>query len=424
MDRGESLNICLVGGAVRDALLGVEVYDQDWVVTGATAEEMIAQGFQQVGKDFPVFLHPKTKEEYALARTERKKGEGYHGFEVFADPNVTLEEDLIRRDLTINAMARTPEGVLIDPYGGQKDMELRVLRHVSEAFSEDPLRVLRVARFAAKLKPFGFQIAHETKCLMAEMVLSGELSALTPERVWQEVVKAFNTESPRVFFEVLDSVGAIEALFPSLFALNGVEQPAKYHPEGDVWVHSLMALDAATQLSPDLSVRFSALVHDLGKGLTDKALWPKHYGHEVAGVPLVVELCRAYRVPKKWQQQAERVTEWHGLIHQGLTSERRPFLKPKTYLKVLKCCGALKNLSGFKDILLACKADAKGRLGFESIVYPQLEFWLALARAASEVDNKAIVQQGLQGAEIAKAIEEERLKLIKIFLNTYPESTG
>ncbi len=419
-----SLNICLVGGAVRDTLLGVEVYDQDWVVTGATAEEMIAQGFQQVGKDFPVFLHPKTKEEYALARTERKKGEGYHGFEVFADPNVTLEEDLIRRDLTINAMARTSTGVLIDPYGGQKDMELRVLRHVSEAFSEDPLRVLRVARFAAKLKPFGFQIADETKRLMAQMVLSGELSALTPERVWQEVVKAFNTESPRVFFEVLDSVGAIEELFPSLFALHGVEQPAKYHPEGDVWVHSLMALDAATQLSPDLSVRFSALVHDLGKGLTDKALWPKHYGHEAAGVPLVVELCRAYRVPKKWQQQAERVTEWHGLIHQGLTSDRRPFLKPKTYLKVLKYCGALKNLSGFKDVLLACKADAKGRLGFESIVYPQLEFWLALAQATGEVDNKAIIQQGFQGAEIAKAIEEERLKLIKVFLNAYPESTG
>jgi len=421
--KGVSLNICLVGGAVRDALLGVDVYDQDWVVTGATAEKMLAQGFQQVGKDFPVFLHPKTKEEYALARTEQKIGKGYHGFEVFADPDVTLEEDLIRRDLTINAMARTQTGELIDPYGGQKDIELRVLRHVSEAFSEDPLRVLRVARFAAKLKLFGFNIAPETLNLMRQMVESDELSALTPERVWQEVVKALNTESPRVFFEVLDSVGALEVLFPSLFALHGVEQPAKYHPEGDVWVHSLMALDAATQLSTDLSVRFSALVHDLGKGLTDKALWPKHYGHEAAGVPLVVELCRAYRVPKKWQQQAERVTEWHGLIHQGLTSEGRPFLKPKTYLKVLKYCGALK-ASGFTGILLACEADAKGRLGFESIAYPQLSFWLALAQAASEVDNKAIIQQGFQGAEIAQAIEKERLRLIEVFLNTYPEGTG
>lgn len=419
-----SLNICLVGGAVRDALLGVEVYDQDWVVTGATAEEMIAQGFQQVGKEFPVFLHPKTKEEYALARTERKVGEGYHGFEVFADPSVTLEEDLIRRDLTINAMARTSDGVLIDPYGGQKDLESRVLRHVSEAFSEDPLRVLRVARFAAKLKSFGFQIAAETKHLMTQMVLSGELSALTPERVWQEVVKALNTASPRVFFEVLDSVGAVEKLFPSLFALHGVEQPAKYHPEGDVWIHSLMVLDAASQLSTDSSVRFSALVHDLGKGLTDRALWPKHYGHEAAGVPLVVELCRIYRVPKKWQLQAERVTQWHGLIHQGLTAEGRPFLKPKTYLKVLKYCGALKNVLGFKEVLLACEADAKGRLGFECTAYPQFNFWLALAQTANNVDNQAIIQQGFQGAEIAQAIEKERLRLIKVFLNAYPDVTG
>ncbi len=419
-----SLNICLVGGAVRDRLLGLEVYDQDWVVTGATAEEMMAQGFQQVGKDFPVFLHPETKEEYALARTERKKGEGYHGFEVFADPKVTLEEDLIRRDLTINAIAKTQDGRLVDPYGGQKDIERRVLRHVSEAFSEDPLRVLRVARFAAKLKLFGFNIAPETLNLMRQMVKSGELSALTPERVWQEVVKALNTESPRVFFEVLDSVGGIEVLFPSLFALHGVEQPAQYHPEGDVWIHSLMALDAATQLSTEVSVRFAALIHDLGKGLTDRALWPKHYGHEAAGVPLVVELCRSYRVPKKWQQQAERVTEWHGLIHQGLTMEGVPFLKPQTYLKVLRYCGALKNISEFKYILLACEADAKGRLGFESTAYPQLNFWLALAKAASEVDNKAIIQQGFQGADIAQAIEKERLRLIKVFLNSYPEVVG
>ena len=419
-----SLNVYLVGGAVRDGLLGVEVCDRDWVVTGATVEKMLAQGFQQVGKDFPVFLHPTTKEEYALARTERKTGEGYHGFDVFADPSVTLEEDLIRRDLTINAMAKTQEGQLIDPYGGGGDIEARVLRHVSEAFSEDPLRVLRVARFAAKLKSFGFNIASETLRLMTQMVSSGELSALTPERVWQELVKALNTESPQVFFEVLDSVGAIEVLFPSLFALHDVEQPVKYHPEGDVWIHCLMVLAAASKLSADASVRFAALVHDLGKGLTDKALWPKHYGHEAAGVPLVVELCRAYRVPKKWQQQAVRVTEWHGLIHQGLTSEGKPFLKPKTYLKVLKYCGALKDVSGFKNVLLACEADAKGRLGFEVTEYPQLNFWLGLAQAASEVDNQAIIQQGFQGAEIAQAIDKERLRLIKTFLNAYPENAG
>ncbi len=419
-----TLNVYLVGGAVRDGLLGVEVYDQDWVVTGATAEQMLAQNFQQVGKDFPVFLHPTTKEEYALARTERKAGEGYHGFDVFADPSVTLEEDLIRRDLTINAMAQTQSGQLIDPYGGKKDIEARVLKHVSEAFSEDPLRVLRVARFAAKLKPFGFNIAPETQHLMTQMVNSGELSALTPERVWQELVKALNTESPQVFFEVLDSVGAIEVLFPCLFGLHGVEQPEKHHPEGDVWIHSMMTLAAATRLSADASVRFAALVHDLGKGLTDPALWPKHYGHEAAGVPLVAELCRAYRVPKKWQQQAERVTEWHGLIHQGLTSEGKPFLKPKTYLKVLKACGALKDVSGFKGILLACEADAKGRLGFESTEYPQLSFWLDLAQAASKVDNQAIIQQGFQGAEISQAIERERLRLIKVFLNPYPDKFG
>ncbi|MCF6253431.1 MAG: HD domain-containing protein, partial [Thiomicrorhabdus sp.] len=242
------------------------------------------------------------------------------------------------------------------------------------------------------------------------------------ERVWQEVVKALNTESPSVFFEVLDRIGGMEGLFPHLFALHGVEQPVKYHPEGDVWIHSLMVLDAAAQLSTDAMVRFAALVHDLGKGLTDPALWPKHYGHEAAGVPLVAELCRAYRVPKKWQQQAERVTEWHGLIHQGLTSEGKPFLKPKTYLKVLKSCGALKDVSEFKQILLACEADAKGRLGFESCDYPQKEFWLALAQVATEVNHQEIIQKGFQGAEISQEIEKVRLKLIAGFLKTYPEN--
>lgn len=416
-----NLNCYLVGGAVRDALLDLDVYDRDWVVLGATVEQMLSQGFQQVGKDFPVFLHPQTKEEYALARTERKKGVGYHGFEVFADPCVTLEADLIRRDLTINAMAQRISGELIDPYGGQQDLECRVLRHVSPAFSEDPLRVLRVARFAAKLHAFGFSIAPETEQLMQEMVQSGELSALTPERVWQELVKALNTDTPSVFFEVLDRVGAVEVLFPSLFALHGVEQPEKYHPEGDVWIHSLMALDAACKLSKEPMIRFAALLHDLGKGLTDKALWPKHYGHEAAGVPLVMDFCRAYRVPKKWQVLSERVTQWHGLIHQALTSEGGPFLKPKTYLKVLKECGALKQNAPFEAILLACESDSKGRLGFESVAYPQKKFWLTLSEVAVKVDNQAIIQQGFQGSEIAQAIERARLKLITNFLKSYPE---
>ena len=410
------LKVFLVGGAVRDGLLGQTVYDRDWVVLGATADQMLEQGFQQVGKDFPVFLHPTTKEEYALARTERKVGAGYHGFELFFDPSVTLEEDLIRRDLTINAMAQSESGEIIDPYSGKRDLELRVLRHVSEAFSEDPLRVLRVARFAAKLHRFGFVVAPETQQLMARMVGSGELEALTVERVWQELVKALNTDFPSVFFEVLDSVGAVEVLFPALFALHGVQQPEKYHPEGDVWVHSLMSLDASARLTEAPSVRFSALVHDLGKGVTDRALWPKHYGHEAAGVPLVVALCCQYRVPKKWRQQAERVTEWHGLIHQGLTSEGVPFLKPKTYLKVLKHCGAFKDISGFKAILLACEADARGRLGFESVAYPQVDFWLDLARVACDVNHQAIIQRGFKGADIAQEIERERLRLIKDFI--------
>ena len=421
------LDVYLVGGAVRDGLLGIEVYDHDWVVVGSKADTMLDNGFQQVGKEFPVFLHPESKEEYALARTERKAGQGYHGFEVFADPSVTLEEDLIRRDLTINAIAQSPAGGMVDPYGGQKDIEDRVLRHVSSAFSEDPLRVLRVARFAAKLQSFGFTLAEETRQLMAEMVSSGELSALTPERVWQEVVKALNTERPSVFFEVLDSVGAIEVLFPQLFALHHVTQPEIHHPEGDVWIHSMMVLDMAAKLSNDTAVRFAALVHDLGKGVTPEELWPKHHGHEAAGLPLIADLCQRYRVPKKWQQKAERVALWHGIVHQAIKSEEdesgqiklHPALKAKTYLKVIKGCGALKDRAGFESILQACEADSRGRLGFEEKAYPQSEYWMQLLEAADQVDNQAIIKQGYQGAEIAVAIEQARLKLIADFMQAY-----
>ncbi|GKT12014.1 MAG: tRNA nucleotidyltransferase [Thiomicrorhabdus sp.] len=427
LDVGLDLDVYLVGGAVRDGLLGIAVYDRDWVVVGATAEMMLDKGFQQVGKDFPVFLHPKTKEEYALARTERKAGQGYHGFEVFADPSVTLEADLIRRDLTINAIAQNSGGGVVDPYGGQKDLECRVLRHVSEAFSEDPLRVLRVARFAAKLKPFGFTLAEETRLLMADMVASGELAVLTPERVWQEVVKALNTETPSVFFEVLDSVGGVEVLFPELFALHNVTQPEIHHPEGDVWIHTMMVLDMATKLSTDPAVRLAALLHDLGKGVTPKELWPKHYGHEAAGVPLITELCQRYRVPKKWQQKAERVALWHGIVHQGLSKPengldqemRRPALKAKTYLKVIKGCGALKDREGFESILVACEADSKGRTGFENISYPQKDFWLVVLDVASGVDNQAIIAKGYKGPEISAEIDRERLQLIADFVRDY-----
>lgn len=413
------MQIYLVGGAVRDALLGGKAYDRDWVVVGATPQEMLDLGYQQVGKDFPVFLHPKSKEEFALARTERKAGVGYHGFEVFADPNVSLEEDLIRRDLTINAMAQDEDGNIIDPYAGLVDLENKVLRHVSDAFSEDPLRVLRVARFAAKLTSYEFTLAPETEVLMRQMVASGELSDLTPERVWQEVVKALSTEKPSVFFEVLDRVGAIELLFPELYALHDVTQPERYHPEGDVWIHTMMVLDAAAGLSSSIDVRFAALVHDLGKGLTPKVLWPSHRGHEAAGVPLVKKLSKRYRLPKKTQILAEKVTEFHGLIHQGLTTDGLPYLKPKTYLKVLKACGALKNADNFQKILLACKADAKGRLGFEDAAYPQFDFWLRVLVAANQVDNQAIIATGVQGPDIALAIEESRVELIKAFIHTF-----
>lgn len=410
--------IYLVGGAVRDALLGIPVYDHDWVVVGGTAEEMLADGFEQVGKDFPVFLHPNTKEEYALARTERKAGVGYHGFDIRASKEVTLEEDLLRRDLTINAMARTNQGEIIDPYNGQQDLKNRLLRHVSPAFEEDPLRVLRVARFAAKLAPFGFTLHADTKALMSDMVASGELAALTPERVWQEVVKALNTDQPSVFFKVLRQVGALEVLFPELERLFVVPQSAKHHPEGDVGVHTLMVLDAAAKLTKDVDIRFAALVHDLGKGVTPETLWPSHPEHESAGLPILRALCQRYKLPKKVQHLAEKVTQWHGLIHKGLDSQSQPGLQAEQYLQVLQSCQAFKNTATLERVLLACEADSKGRLGFEMQPYPQKDFWLKLAQVASQVDNQAILAQGFQGAEIATAIEQERLRMIRDFMNS------
>ncbi|MBN2647842.1 MAG: multifunctional CCA addition/repair protein [Thiotrichales bacterium] len=413
----------LVGGAVRDRLLGVPVYDQDWVVVGATPQQMLAQGFLPVGKDFPVFLHPTTKEEYALARTERKQGVGYHGFSVWADVNITLEQDLLRRDLTINAMAKAEDGTLIDPYGGQQDLQNRVLRHVSPAFNEDPLRVLRVARFAAKLAPFGFHLAEETQVLMQQMSAGGELQALTPERVWQEVVKAMACAQPRRFFEVLDAVGALPVLFAELHALKGVAQPVKYHPEGDAWIHTLMVLEAACELSQHLAVRFAALVHDLGKSLTPPELWPKHHGHEAAGVPLVAALCARYRVPKKVEQLARKVTEYHGLIHSGLR-EGQPALQAKTYHKVFHECGAYRDPVEFSELLIVCQADARGRLGFERCDYPQLPFWSALLQAASAVDNQVIIAKGYQGVEFAEQVRLQRIANIHAFLTQYRTVTN
>lgn len=410
--------VYLVGGAVRDGLLGVKVYDRDWVVVGATPQQMIADGFDQVGKDFPVFLHPKTREEYALARTERKNGSGYYGFEVQASEGVTLEQDLLRRDLTINAMAQTESGEVFDPYGGQDDLKNRLLRHVSTAFAEDPLRVLRVARFAAKLAPFNFTVHPDTVALMAEMTASGELQALTPERVWQEVVKALSTPKPSLFFEVLRDVGALAVLFPEINRLYAVPQSIKHHPEGDVGVHTMMVLDAAAALTDDIEIRFAALVHDLGKGVTPIDQLPNHSGHESAGLPVLKGLCERYKLPNSVRQLAEKVTLWHGRIHKGLNMQNQPGLSAEAYLAVLLGCQAFKGNNFLPRVLIACEADSKGRLGFENSNYPQRDFWLALAKAASQVDNQLILAQGFKGAEISAAINVKRLALIEEYLGS------
>ena len=305
----------LVGGAVRDTLLGYPFHERDWVVVGATPQQMLELGYQQVGKDFPVFLHPQTKEEHALARTERKSGKGYTGFDVYSAPDVTLEQDLLRRDLTINAIAQADDGTLVDPFGGAKDIAAKVLRHVSNAFAEDPLRVLRVARFYARYAHLGFTVADETIALMAQ--LSEELTTLSPERVWQETAKALSEATPQAYFELLKQTGALEVLMPELACLWGVPQPPKWHPEIDTGVHCMMVLRQAALISERLDIRFAALVHDLGKGLTDPALWPAHHGHEHSGLKPIQELCQRLRVPNECRDLALLVCEFHQLVHRA-----------------------------------------------------------------------------------------------------------
>lgn len=404
------MQVYLVGGAVRDALLGIPVQDRDWVVVGATPEQMLALGCQQVGVDFPVFLHPETHEEYALARTERKSGRGYHGFEVDASSEVTLEEDLLRRDLTINAMALSQSGDLIDPYGGKADLNARILRHVSDAFVEDPLRVLRVARFLAQLSDFNFQLADETRALLCQMSADGELADLVPERVWQEVHKALMTKKPSLFFQCLHDVGALAELFPELDKLFEVPQSPVHHPEGDAGTHTMMVVDAAAQLSDQLDIRFAALVHDLGKSLTQSSFWPKHPGHEQAGIELVNRWCQIYRVPKSTQQLAVRATEWHGLIHRGGLD-----MMPGDILKVLKGCDALRQPDRFEQLLTVCEADHLGRRGFENEPYSQKAFWFGALEAIKQVDAKALAESGLTGEKMAQAVEQQRLARLDNF---------
>lgn len=398
------MQVYLVGGAVRDALLGNPVQDRDWVVVGATPEKMLELGCQQVGVDFPVFLHPETHEEYALARTERKVGRGYNGFETDVSPEVTLEDDLLRRDLTINAMALTQSGELIDPYGGKTDLNARLLRHVSDAFAEDPLRVLRVARFVAQLSKFGFILANETRTLLCQMSQGGELEDLVPERVWQEVHKALMTDKPSLFFLTLREVGALAELFPELDKLFEVPQSPVHHPEGDAGTHTMMVVDAAAALSDQLDVRFAALVHDLGKSLTQSNFWPRHPGHEQAGIELVNRWCEIYRVPKSTQQLAVRATQWHGTIHRGGLD-----LTPQEILSVLKGSDAIRQPDRFEQLLTVCEADHRGRTGFETEPYPQKEFWLGALEAINKVDAKALADGGLTGEKMAQAIEQQRL---------------
>ncbi|MGC9457802.1 MAG: multifunctional CCA addition/repair protein [Halothiobacillaceae bacterium] len=394
----------LVGGAVRDQLLGKPVADRDWVIVGATAEQMQARGFRPVGRDFPVFLHPITGEEHALARRERKSGPGHRGFQVQADPSVRLEDDLSRRDLTINAMAMSPDDRLVDPWGGAEDLKRRQLRHVSDAFIEDPLRVLRVARFAARLDPLGFKVAGETMALMTRMVRAGSLAELAPERIWQETHKALCSDRPAVYFQILRRCGALEAVFPELEALFGVPQPPHHHPEIDSGVHTLMVLTAAARLSHRAELRFAALLHDLGKAVTEPKCWPRHIGHEPAGVPLIRALCQRLKVPARFQDLAELVGGQHMLVHRALE------MKPETLVRYLDRWDAYRRPERFADLLVVCRADAAGRPGFEEAPYPQKSFLEKVHAATADVAAATFVAQGLRGAEVGEAVRALRIE--------------
>ncbi|VAW94121.1 CCA tRNA nucleotidyltransferase [hydrothermal vent metagenome] len=397
----------LVGGAVRDKLLGLTPKERDWVVVGATVEEMAARGYRLVGKDFPVFLHPESHEEYALARTERKTAPGYHGFSVHAAPDVTLEQDLLRRDLTVNAIAETPDGKLVDPFNGQRDLHDRILRHVSPAFVEDPVRILRVARFAARFTHLGFRIADETMQLMREMVKAGEIDALVAERVWAETERALRTDSPAHYFEVLRDCSALARLLPEVDRLFGVPQPEKHHPEIDTGVHTMLVLTQAARLSPEPTVRFAALVHDLGKGTTPKQEWPRHIAHETRGVPLVKALCKRLRIPNHFRDLALLVTEFH--LHYHRAAE----LRPETLLKLLRRTDALRRAERFEQFILACEADSRGRWGLEDAHFAQPDILRRVRNAAAAVDSRELCEQGLAGKALGEALQVRQLEAIR-----------
>ncbi|NNI30697.1 multifunctional CCA addition/repair protein [Pasteurella multocida] len=406
------IKIYLVGGAVRDQLLNLVVKDRDWVVVGATPDDLLSQGYQQVGKDFPVFLHPQTKEEYALARTERKAGSGYTGFICDFSPTISLEQDLSRRDLTINALAQDLDGKIYDFYGGLTDLKQRLLRHVSPAFAEDPLRVLRVARFAARYHTLGFTIASETRELMQQLSQSGELSNLTAERVWLETEKALLEPHPEVYFQTLQEVGALQVLFPELAALQGVPNPAKYHPEIDTFVHTMLVLQQAVLLTENTdsdksAVRFAAICHDLGKALTPKEILPHHYGHEKAGVMPTRRLCQRFKLPHTIQDFAELCCEHHSHIHKAFE------LRAETILKLFNRLDVWRKPERFKALLLVCIADTRGRTGFEQVDYPQREFLWQLYQSALQVNVQDIIQQGFQQQAIRDELNRRRIIAIK-----------
>ncbi|ENX05136.1 multifunctional CCA addition/repair protein [Acinetobacter courvalinii] len=402
------MQVYLVGGAVRDHLLGHPYHEKDYVVVGATPEQLLAEGYQPVGKDFPVFLHPKTKEEYALARTERKSGVGYHGFQFFTDTSVKLEDDLIRRDLTINAMAMDETGTVYDPYGGQQDLQHKILRHVSDAFTEDPLRVLRVARFAARYATYGFKVAEETLQLMRKIAQSGELSALTPERVWKETSRALMEDHADVYFQILKDCDALEVLFPEINALFGVPQRPEYHPEIDCGIHTLMALKQACLANYALEVRFAVLVHDLGKALTPVDELPRHIMHEERGIPPVTQICDRLKVPTALKNLALIVCKEHLKCHQVKN------LKPGTLWRLLQRLDVLRRPEKVEAFVQACECDAKGRLGLEQRPYPQAQYMLDAMQIVRNIRAQDLPEH-VSGPEIGEMLIQYRIDALAKF---------
>ena len=404
----------LVGGAVRDELLGYPFKEKDWVVVGATVDDMLSAGYQQVGKDFPVFIHPETKEEHALARTERKTAAGYKGFEVHASSKVTLEDDLVRRDLTINAIAMDEDGELIDPYGGINDIKNKILRHVSDAFTEDPVRILRIARFMARYVHLGFSIANETMELMKNMVSAGEVDALVPERIWQEMQKALAEKTPSAFITTMRDCGALKRIMPELDRLWGVPQPEEFHPEIDTGIHTMLVLEQACKLSGDPQVRFAALLHDLGKGSTPEKEWPSHISHEAQGAKIVLEVCRRLRIPNEYRDLAERTARFHLHYHRALE------LKPASVVKTLEQLDAFRKPERFEKFLLACEADARGRTGYENKDFPQGDYFRQTLKVAKNINIDELRSLGFENQALANKIREARVSAVKELKNNYP----